>query len=78
MQVEGIAFPVGGDLIIAIDKQNVEGMDDLIAYLVDNTSPGDSVTLTSCARQGVDRGYHARYASFRPVDALAYLRIRNG
>ena len=46
MQVEGIAVPVGGDLITAIDKQNVEGMDDLIAYLIDNTSPGNSVTLT--------------------------------
>ncbi len=46
VQVEGIAVPVGGDLITAIDKQNVEGMDDLIAYLIDNTSPGDSVTLT--------------------------------
>jgi S1-C subfamily serine protease len=46
VQVEGIAVPVGGDLITAIDEQNVEGMDDLIAYLIDNTSPGDSVTLT--------------------------------
>ena len=46
VQVEGIAVPVGGDLITAIDKQSVEGMDDLIAYLIDNTSPGDSVTLT--------------------------------
>ena len=46
VQIEGIAVPVGGDVIIAIEGQSVESMDDLIAYLVDSTSPGDEVSLT--------------------------------
>lgn len=35
-----------GDLITAIDGQEVDSMDDLIAYLALNTSPGDDVVLT--------------------------------
>ncbi len=53
-QVEGISIPMGGDLIVAIDNQNVAGMDDLIAYLVDSTSPGDTVSLT-ILRDGKER-----------------------
>jgi 2-alkenal reductase len=36
----------GGDLIIAIDGQPVRDFSDLISYLLNNTSPGDTVTLT--------------------------------
>ena len=35
-----------GDLIVAIDGRPVESMDDLIAYLALNTSPGDDIVLT--------------------------------
>lgn len=35
-----------GDLIVAVDGRPVESMDDLIAYLALNTSPGDDVVLT--------------------------------
>ncbi len=35
-----------GDLILAIDGREVESMDDLIAYLALNTSPGDDIVLT--------------------------------
>lgn len=35
-----------GDLIVGIDGQEVDSMDDLIAYLALNTSPGDDVVLT--------------------------------
>ncbi len=35
-----------GDLITAIDGREVDSMDDLIAYLALNTSPGDDVVLT--------------------------------
>lgn len=45
-QIDGVAVPVGGDVIIKIDDRKVNGMDDLIAYLGDSTRPGDSVTLT--------------------------------
>ncbi len=40
---EGI--PMGGDLIIGIDGIAVNQFDDLLKYLINNTSPGDSVTL---------------------------------
>jgi S1-C subfamily serine protease len=36
---------VGGDIIIAIDDQFVDNMDELVAYLVINTHPGDTVNL---------------------------------
>ena len=36
----------GGDLIIAVDGQQVKTYDDLIGYLVANKSPGDTITLT--------------------------------
>jgi 2-alkenal reductase len=36
----------GGDLVVAIDGSPVKIYDDLIGYLVDNKSPGDTVVLT--------------------------------
>ncbi|MCB0103137.1 MAG: trypsin-like peptidase domain-containing protein [Anaerolineales bacterium] len=36
----------GGDLIIAIDGREVRVFDDLLAYLVSNKGPGDTVVLT--------------------------------
>ena len=36
----------GGDLIIAIDGRPVMQGDDLLAYLIENKSPGDKVVLT--------------------------------
>jgi S1-C subfamily serine protease len=36
----------GGDLITAIDGQPVQRFDDLLSYLINNTSPGDTVELT--------------------------------
>ncbi len=44
--VEGTAVPVGGDVIIAINGEEVTSSDDLIVYLVRKTRPGDRVTLT--------------------------------
>ncbi len=35
-----------GDLITAVDGRQVNSMDDLIAYLALNTSPGDDIVLT--------------------------------
>jgi S1-C subfamily serine protease len=43
--LDGIDVQVGGDVIVSIEGQQVEGMDDLIAYLVDKTAPGDPVKL---------------------------------
>jgi S1-C subfamily serine protease len=36
----------GGDIITAIDKQNITKIDDLITHIDQHTKPGDSVTLT--------------------------------
>lgn len=36
----------GGDLIVAIDGRPVKTFDDLLRYLINNKSPGDTVTLT--------------------------------
>jgi 2-alkenal reductase len=36
----------GGDLIIAIDGQNVRTFDEMLSYLITNKGPGDEVTLT--------------------------------
>jgi S1-C subfamily serine protease len=36
----------GGDLVVAIDGHPVIQYDDLIAYLIDNKSPGDTIILT--------------------------------
>jgi 2-alkenal reductase len=36
----------GGDLIVAIDGRDVHQFDDLLAYLITNKSPGDTVVLT--------------------------------
>ena len=41
----------GGDVIIAIDGKDIQSMNDLIIYLLENTRPGDTVTL-SVVRDG--------------------------
>jgi len=43
-QVDGARFRIGGDVITAIDGDEVTGMDDLIAA-IDSHQPGDEVTL---------------------------------
>ena len=43
----------GGDVITAIDEQTIVSMNDLIIYLMENTKPGDTVTM-SVVRDGGD------------------------
>lgn len=45
-RVRGIDLLVGGDIIIAIENIIVRDLDQLLAFLVENTAPGDTVTLT--------------------------------
>jgi S1-C subfamily serine protease len=45
LTLAGQEYPFGGDIIAAIQGESITGMDDLITYLVDNTRPGDQVTL---------------------------------
>ena len=42
--VQGLG--AGGDLIIAIDGQTTQRFDDMLRYLINNKSPGDTVVLT--------------------------------
>jgi S1-C subfamily serine protease len=44
--INGQQSSVGGDVIVAINGQAIKSMDDLIAYLEDNTTVGQKVTLT--------------------------------
>ncbi len=44
--IEGVEVPIGGDVIIEVDKIPVITMDDLVVYMERNTVPGDSVELT--------------------------------
>ena len=41
-----IGLYAGGDLIIAIDGKTVYQFGDLLSYLLNHKSPGDTVTLT--------------------------------
>jgi S1-C subfamily serine protease len=45
-RVRGADIPTNSDIIVAINQQLVRDIDDLVAYLVENTSPGDKVVLT--------------------------------
>ena len=44
--INGAEVPVGGDIIIAINGTPIQGMDDVIAYVVEHTQPGDTVEFT--------------------------------
>ncbi|MDJ0274658.1 MAG: trypsin-like peptidase domain-containing protein [Aigarchaeota archaeon] len=44
--VAGETYLIGGDVIVAIDGHSISSLDDLLTYLVENTSPGDRVVLT--------------------------------
>ena len=44
--VDGVELPIGGDIIIAIDGSLILGMDDVVAYVVEHTRPGDTAEFT--------------------------------
>jgi len=46
VDVNGQQYPVGGDVITAIDGNPIQDMDGLIAYLFSHTEVGQKVTLT--------------------------------
>ncbi len=46
LKVGGTEYPLGGDIITAINGEKIIEMDDLISYLMENTQPDDTVTLT--------------------------------
>jgi 2-alkenal reductase len=44
--IRGQEIPTDADIIVAINGEQVRDIDDLVAYLVENTSPGDTIVLT--------------------------------
>lgn len=46
INVNGVDVPVGGDVIVAIDKQPIKHFDDLTSYLFTKVQVGQTVTLT--------------------------------
>ena len=52
LKVAGDEYPLGGDVITAIDGKKITEMDDLITYLMENTKPGDTVKLTVIRENG--------------------------
>ncbi|MBZ0307968.1 MAG: trypsin-like peptidase domain-containing protein [Anaerolineae bacterium] len=44
--VRGIEIYVDGDIIVAVNGIFIRDLDQLLGYLVENTSPGDVITLT--------------------------------
>lgn len=51
--IDGTEFPIGGDVIIDIDGATIRSMDDLLAYVVEHTTPGDTAAFT-ILRDGVE------------------------
>jgi S1-C subfamily serine protease len=54
LTMAGQEYLFGGDIITTIQGEPITGMDDLITYLVENTRPGDQVTLR-LVRSGGER-----------------------
>ena len=52
--LEGVETPLGGDVIVAIEGAAVKDMNDLIAFLVNKTRPGNKV-LMEVIREGGKR-----------------------
>ncbi len=44
--INGAEFPIGGDIITNIDGAEIRSMDDLLAYVVEHTRPGDKSSFT--------------------------------
>ena len=51
--VDGVDFPLGGDLIVGINGTPITDMDSLISYLVSENQPGDKVVL-EIVREGAE------------------------
>ncbi|HEU0020574.1 MAG TPA: trypsin-like peptidase domain-containing protein [Dehalococcoidia bacterium] len=43
--IDGEEYPVGGDVIVAINGRPIEEMDQLITYLIENARPGENVEI---------------------------------
>ena len=46
LELDGVPYPVGGDIIMAINSHRITDSSELIAHLLYHNSPGDEITLT--------------------------------
>ena len=46
LELDGVEYPAGGDIIVAVNDHQVTGSSDLIAHLLYHNRPRDEVTLT--------------------------------
>ena len=53
-QFNGVSFPVGGDVIVAIDGRQVRGADDVVRYVSEELRPGELAVFT-VVRDGTRR-----------------------
>ena len=44
--IDGAELPIGGDIITAMNGVPMMGMDDVVAYTVEHSQPGDTVEFT--------------------------------
>ena len=51
-EIDGIDYPIGGSVITGIDGTPIDGMDGLIAFMADNSRPGDKVALELLITKG--------------------------
>jgi S1-C subfamily serine protease len=42
---QGFDYRLGGDIIVAVNNTPIEGIDELIAYLIEDTRPGDEIAI---------------------------------
>jgi 2-alkenal reductase len=66
IRIDGTEYRLGGDVIVSINGEAVRSMDDLIAYLALNTSPGDTVDI-GVVRDGTEMTVDLKLGA-RPVE----------
>ena len=66
IETGGVEARIGGDVIVAIDDQPVEGFEDLVTYLARNVSAGEAASLT-VLRDGREETVQVTLAA-RPVE----------
>ncbi len=74
--IDGRQYPIGGDVITAVNGQSITKPDDLIAYLNDETEVGQAVKLT-LLRKGQETSLEVTLA-VRPVSSLEAETTQNG
>lgn len=76
IEIDGRQVRVGGDVVTAVDGNEIKSMDDLIAYLYDQAAVGQKVTL-SILRNGKIEQVEATLEA-RPNEPAAVQQNRSG